>query len=132
MHPRAKVVSAAELGESIDVLVVLGGDGTFLFGASLVADHGVALLGINLGSLGFMAHYTLPEARAAVEAARSGALPIEERMRLRVSVRSGGRRGRDPHGAQRRRHHPAGDRAPHRPRPPSSTAATSRPTRPTA
>jgi NAD+ kinase len=91
MHPRAKVVSAAQLGEAIDVLVVLGGDGTFLFGASLVADHGVALLGINLGSLGFMAHYTLPDARAAVEAARSGALPIEERMRLRVAVRSGGR-----------------------------------------
>src|ERR1700704_1664055 len=52
----ATVVPAVQLGESIDVLVVLGGDGTFLHGASLVADHGVTLLGINLGSLGFMAH----------------------------------------------------------------------------
>ena len=42
----------AQLGAAIDVLVVLGGDGTFLYGASLVADHGVPLLGINLGSLG--------------------------------------------------------------------------------
>ena len=91
MHPRANVVPAALLGESIDVLVVLGGDGTFLYGASLVADHGVPLLGINLGSLGFMAHYSLAEARDAVEAARSGTQPIDERMRLRVSVRSGGR-----------------------------------------
>jgi NAD+ kinase len=91
MHPRAKVVAAAQLGESIDVLVVLGGDGTFLFGASLVADHGVPLLGINLGSLGFMAHYALAEARDAVEAACTGSLPIEERMRLRIAVRSGGR-----------------------------------------
>ena len=60
---------ARALGASIDVLVVLGGDGTFLHGASLVADHGVPLLGINLGSLGFMTHYALGEARDAVEAA---------------------------------------------------------------
>ncbi len=91
MHPQARAVPPAELGAAIDVLVVLGGDGTFLNGASLVADHGVPLLGINLGSLGFMAHYPLAEAREAVEAARLGALPIEERMRLRVSVRCGGR-----------------------------------------
>jgi NAD+ kinase len=91
MHPRAQAVPTAELGGAIDVLVVLGGDGTFLYGASLVADHGVPLLGINLGSLGFMAHYALAEARDAVEAARTSSLPIDEWMRLRVSVRSGGR-----------------------------------------
>lgn len=79
------------LGAAIDVLVVLGGDGTFLHGASLVADHGVPLLGINLGSLGFMTHYALGDARAAVEAAADGRLPIEERMRLRVSIRADGR-----------------------------------------
>jgi NAD+ kinase len=83
-------VSLEKLGSSIDVLVVLGGDGTFLHGASLVADHGVPLLGINLGTLGFMTHYTLPEAQAAVEAAAADQLPIDERMRLRVTVRSGG------------------------------------------
>jgi NAD+ kinase len=80
-----------KLGASIDVLVILGGDGTFLHGASLVADHGVPLLGINLGTLGFMAHYTLTEAQAAVEAAAEGKLPIEERMRLTVTVRSAGK-----------------------------------------
>ena len=79
------------LGASIDVLVILGGDGTFLHGASLVADHGVPLLGINLGTLGFMAHYPLSEAQAAVEAAADGKLPIEERMRLTVTVRSAGK-----------------------------------------
>jgi NAD+ kinase len=83
-------VPLEQLGASIDVLVILGGDGTFLHGASLVSDHGVPLLGINLGTLGFMTHYTLPEAQAAVEAAASGKLPVDERMRLRVTVRSGG------------------------------------------
>lgn len=80
-----------EVGGAIDVLVVLGGDGTFLHGASLVADHGVLLLGINLGSLGFMTHYARSEAREAIEAAADGRLPVEQRMRLRVSVRVDGR-----------------------------------------
>jgi NAD+ kinase len=86
--PRAKAVLPERLGSEIDVLVVLGGDGTFLHGASLVADHGVPLLGINLGSLGFMTHYSLDQARAAIEAASAGQLPIDERMRLRVGIRS--------------------------------------------
>jgi NAD+ kinase len=90
VYPRARVVPAAALGSAIDVLVVLGGDGTFLHGASLVADYGVPLLGINLGSLGFMTHYPLSEARAAVEAASGGRLPVDERMRLRVTVRVAG------------------------------------------
>lgn len=90
MHPRAQVVAEEALGEAIDVLVVLGGDGTFLHGASLVSDSGVPLLGINLGSLGFMTHYARGEARQAVEAACAGKLPIDERMRLEVTVRSGG------------------------------------------
>jgi NAD+ kinase len=87
--PGARVVPETRLGESIDVLVVLGGDGTFLHGASLVADHGVPLLGINLGSLGFITHYTVGAARQAVEAAIDGRLPLTERMRLEVAVRSG-------------------------------------------
>jgi len=86
LHPAAAVVPAAELGRAIDVLCILGGDGTFLKGAGLVADHGVPLLGINLGSLGFLTPYALAEAQATVEAANAGRLPIVERMRLRVTV----------------------------------------------
>ena len=95
--PGARVVPAERLGESIDALVVLGGDGTFLHGAALVADHGVPVLGINLGSLGFMTHYSLSEARTAVEAAASGTLPVDERMRLEVVVRAAGRQAETRH-----------------------------------
>ena len=77
-----------ELGREIDALVVLGGDGTFLLGASLVADHGVPLFGVNLGSLGFITHYARGEAAAALTAASRGELPIEERLRLSVTVSS--------------------------------------------
>jgi NAD+ kinase len=89
--PGVTVVPGDKMGEAIDVMVVLGGDGTFLRAAALVGDHGVPLLGINLGTLGFLTHYPITEAHGAVEAALEGRLPIEERMRLRVAVRSQGR-----------------------------------------
>jgi NAD+ kinase len=86
--PGAQTVSPEELGPAIDALVVLGGDGTFLLGAALVADHGVPLFGVNLGSLGFITHYARGEAEAALEQACDGRLPIEERLRLAVTVAS--------------------------------------------
>ena len=86
--PGAAVVDAAELGKSIDVLAVLGGDGTFLYGASLVADHGVPIFGVNLGSLGFITPYARTETAGAIEDLAAGRLPVEERIRLAVTVRS--------------------------------------------
>ncbi len=81
-------MSPDQLGSSIDALAVLGGDGTFLYGAGLVADHGVPLFGVNLGSLGFMTQFGRSEAVAAIQAASQGRLPIEERMRLSVTIRA--------------------------------------------
>jgi NAD+ kinase len=89
--PGARVVSEEALGASIDALAVLGGDGTFLYGAGLVADHGVPLFGVNLGSLGFMTPFHRSEAVAAIQQACAGTLSIEERMRLRVSIYRDGR-----------------------------------------
>jgi NAD+ kinase len=84
----ARVVSASALGASIDALVVLGGDGTFLYGAGLVSDYGVPLFGVNLGSMGFITHFAHDQAAAALEAASEGRIPVDERMRLSVTVRS--------------------------------------------
>src|SRR6185503_17633971 len=92
--PGAIVVTDEQLGCSIDALVVLGGDGTFLYGAALVADHGVPIFGVNLGSLGFITPYARSEAAAAIEQAAAGQLGIEERIRLAVAIRpAGGARG---------------------------------------
>jgi NAD+ kinase len=77
----------AEIGAAIDVMVALGGDGTFLYGVKLVADHDVPLLGLNLGSLGFLTPYSLDEARTAIVDVADGRLPVEERMRLLVTLR---------------------------------------------
>jgi NAD+ kinase len=86
--PGASVVDEADLGRSIDVLAVLGGDGTFLYGASLVADHGVPIFGVNLGSLGFITPYARSETAGAIEDLVAGRLPVEERIRLAVTIRS--------------------------------------------
>ncbi|MSP62040.1 MAG: NAD(+)/NADH kinase [Myxococcales bacterium] len=89
----ARGVAEAELVEGIDLLVVLGGDGTLLHGASLVADRGVPILGINLGHLGFLTSSPPAAARATLELAIEGTLQIERRLRLRVEVtRAGGER----------------------------------------
>jgi NAD+ kinase len=85
--PGATVVAADALASSIDALVVLGGDGTFLYGASLAADHGVPIFGVNLGSLGFITPYARNEAAAALDEACRGGLVIQERIRLAVTIR---------------------------------------------
>jgi NAD+ kinase len=84
--PDARVVATENLGASIDALAVLGGDGTLLLGAGLVADHGVPIFGVNLGSLGFITHYGRGEASAAFEDACQGRLAVEERIRLAVTI----------------------------------------------
>jgi NAD+ kinase len=84
----ATVVAPEALAASIDVLVVLGGDGTFLYGAALAADRGIPIFGVNLGSLGFITPYSRAEAAAAIDEACRGGLVIEERIRLEVSVRT--------------------------------------------
>jgi NAD+ kinase len=84
----ATAVSEDALGRSVDALAVLGGDGTFLYGAALVADQGVPIFGVNLGSLGFITPYARAEAAAAIEQAAAGTLGIEERMRLAVMLRA--------------------------------------------
>ena len=85
----ATLVGESELATSIDLAVVLGGDGTMLRAASLVADHGVPILGINLGRLGFLTPFDPAEAREAIAAALDAKLAIEVRARLRVTLHPG-------------------------------------------
>jgi NAD+ kinase len=80
------VVPESSFGRGLDLLVVLGGDGTLLHGAALVADEGVPVLGINLGRLGFLTPFAPADARATIAAGLAGSLAVEERLRLRVRV----------------------------------------------
>src|SRR5262245_65452906 len=73
--------------------VALGGDGTMLRVARLVADHGRPVLGINLGQLCFLAGFAPSNAKQALAAALAGTLAKTPRMRLAVTFR---RQGAEP------------------------------------
>src|SRR5687768_8201078 len=70
------VVSREELPALVDLILVLGGDGTLLAVADLVGQAAldVPILGVNFGSLGFLTEITRPELFTALESALSGAI----------------------------------------------------------
>lgn len=83
------VAVAADESAAGDLVVVVGGDGTFLHAAAIHGDRGAPLLGVNAGDLGFLTEFAVAEAEDAAIRALSGGLPIEERMRLRAAFADG-------------------------------------------
>lgn len=76
----------SEFAEGLDVVVVFGGDGTFLRAAYLARDHGLPLLGVNLGRLGFLAEVESTDVAGALDQIVAGRFDVEERMTLAVEV----------------------------------------------
>ncbi len=74
------------IASEIDILVSMGGDGTFLASARAVGEQGTPLLGINLGSLGFLTQFPQKLLEKALGAIAAGEYQIEERMVLRVHI----------------------------------------------
>ncbi len=73
-----------ELIETCDMVVVMGGDGTFLHGASLMRHKTLPILGVNMGSLGFLTPFTSQNAKEAALNAIEGKYPITTRFRFLV------------------------------------------------
>ncbi len=80
------------LATDVDIVLVLGGDGTLIGMADCIADadSGIPILGVNFGSLGFLTEVTLPELYRSLEHALNGRAHVEERMMLRAITASGG------------------------------------------
>jgi NAD+ kinase len=74
-----------------DVLVVLGGDGTFLRAAQSIAQVDVPILGINLGKVGFLSKAEAHELEGVLEKLRTGEFTVRERMGLTGRILSAGR-----------------------------------------
>jgi NAD+ kinase len=82
---RFECVEKEALPRRVDLVLVLGGDGTLLGMADRIGTAGtrVPILGVNFGSLGFLTEITLPELFPALEEALAGRALIEERLMLR-------------------------------------------------
>ena len=77
----------SEIATSADLLVALGGDGTLIHAASLCYQREVPILGVNLGTLGFLTEVPRERAFPLLEKALAGELSASRRLMLSVEVR---------------------------------------------
>jgi NAD+ kinase len=89
--PAGETERLTEQLRSTDVLVVLGGDGTFLRAAMAVAEVDVPLLGINLGKVGFLSKAEADGLEPVLEQLTAGAWAVQERMALTGAILPAGR-----------------------------------------
>ncbi len=68
----------------LDILIILGGDGTLLHVAEKAAHYSIPVIGINLGNLGFLTELTKDESKAALEEILSGSVTMEKRQMLKA------------------------------------------------
>lgn len=80
-----------EIGRKADLVIVLGGDGTILRVARELEDAQVPILGVNLGSLGFLTSVRGEDISAAVAATLQGRYEVSERQTVQASLFRGGR-----------------------------------------
>ncbi|MBE7415692.1 MAG: NAD(+)/NADH kinase [Deltaproteobacteria bacterium] len=84
MIKNAVAVPVKDLPTSVDLMVVLGGDGTMLHAARLIDGRKVPILGVNMGSLGFLTAITDKEVFPVLERIEREDFILEERMLLSV------------------------------------------------
>jgi NAD+ kinase len=75
-------VARTELPELVDIILVFGGDGTFLSVARLVCRYNIPILGVNLGGLGFLTEIALDELYPMMEYILGGKYEVEKREML--------------------------------------------------
>lgn len=85
-----EAVRDPEAPDGLDLMVVLGGDGTLLASARLVAGRRIPILGVNLGGLGFLTEVTVDELPDTLERVLAGQYGVSERMLLTARLTRGG------------------------------------------
>lgn len=82
LPPAVERAPERDLAAGCDVVLALGGDGTMLGAMRLAAPHGTPALGINLGTLGYLAEFDAAHLDRALAAVQRGEFLIEERTGL--------------------------------------------------
>jgi len=80
IHPKTKLPAL------VDMIMVLGGDGTLLSVARLIGEYDVPILGINLGGLGFLTEVTLQEMYLALDHVLQHEFTVTKRLLLKAYV----------------------------------------------
>lgn len=81
-----ETVAVEELAAQVDLIIVLGGDGTMIATARMVGDREVPVLGINYGSLGYLAEFRMEEMFPALETILEGQYQIDSRVMLAAEL----------------------------------------------
>ena len=84
------LVDEGEIGQSAELVVVLGGDGTLIHAQSLLSGRPVPILGVNMGSLGFMTEVPQDELYPMLDLVLAGKAKVSDRMKLKVHLHRGG------------------------------------------
>ena len=84
--PHLNSIGREDIPKKVEMIIVLGGDGTLLSVARLMGDHHVPILGVNLGGLGFLTEITLEELYRVLEKVVQGDFITDERVVLNASV----------------------------------------------
>lgn len=89
-------VERPKLAEAVDLIVVLGGDGTMLSVARIVGERETPVLGVNYGRLGYLAEFRTEEMLVAIETVLQGRYKLDRRVMLEAElVRKGQMLARD-------------------------------------
>ena len=82
------VATREELPKLVDLIVVLGGDGTLLSMAGRIAeaDQNIPILGVNFGSLGFLTEIRIDELYSSLESVLTGTASFDERLMLKAEA----------------------------------------------
>jgi NAD+ kinase len=82
-------VQSDKLAHEVDLVLVLGGDGTMIATARMIGDSDVPVLGINFGGLGYLAEFRIEELHSALEAILTGNYRLDKRVMLSVELLRG-------------------------------------------
>lgn len=81
-----EVVNENELAQQVDLMLVLGGDGTMIATARMVGDTKVPVIGVNYGGLGYLSEFPLEELYPALDSILAGEYRVQQRLMLTVEL----------------------------------------------
>jgi len=81
-----EVVADTEIAKQVDLILVLGGDGTMIATARMVSDTEVPVMGVNYGGLGYLAEFPLEDLFPALAGVLEGKYRIQHRLMLSVEL----------------------------------------------